>query len=108
MRGHAHQPADRFSYLSPEQRVTVDFHGETRSHQRQESTTDSEALLAPQGSGQQAQLSYNGHLLMANRPGRIVRAQRLPANGTAERDAAVLRWEQLPGSDRGTVGADTA
>lgn len=87
---------------------TVDFHGEKRSNQTHASTTDPDALLARQGSGKEAKLSYNGNLLMENRHGLIVTAELLPANGTAERDAALWMLEQIPGNDRVTVGADKA
>lgn len=36
----------------------------------------------------------------------IVNTETLQANGTAERDAALLMLEQIPGTDRVTVGAD--
>jgi transposase len=87
---------------------TVDFHGEKRSNQTHASTTDPDALLARKGSGKEAKLSYNGNLLMENRNGLIVTAELLPAHGTAERDAALLMLEQIPGNDRVTVGADKA
>ena len=51
---------------------TVDFHGETRSNQTHESTTDADALLARKGGGKEAKLSYNGNLLTENRNGLIV------------------------------------
>lgn len=87
---------------------TVDFHGEKRSNQTHESTTDPDALLARKGSGKEAKLSYNGNLLTENRNGLIVNTEVLQANGTAERDAALLMLEQVPGVDRITVGADKA
>src|SRR5512142_3499842 len=43
--------------------ATVDFHGEKRSNQTHESTTDPEAMLARKGSGKEAKLSYNGNVL---------------------------------------------
>ena len=67
---------------------TVDFHGERRSNQTHESTTDAEAKLARKGPGKEAKLSYSGHLLVENRNGLIVEAMAWEANGTAERDAA--------------------
>jgi transposase len=85
---------------------SVDFHGEKRSNQTHESTTDPEALLARKGNGKEAKLSYNGNLLTENRNGLIVNTEALQANGTAERDAALLMLEQIPGTDRVTVGAD--
>jgi transposase len=41
---------------------TVDFHGEKRSNQTHESTTDADALLAKKGTGKEAKLSYGGHV----------------------------------------------
>src|SRR5215471_4433856 len=85
---------------------TVDFHGEKRSNETHESTSDPDALLARKGNGKEAKLSYNGNVLTENRNGLIVNTETLQANGTAERDAALLMLEQIPGTDRVTVGAD--
>ncbi len=85
---------------------TVDFHGEKRSNQTHESTTDPNALLARKGAGKEAKLSYNGNLLTENRNGLIVNTEVFQANGTAERDAALVMLEQIPGTRRVTVGAD--
>jgi IS5 family transposase len=85
---------------------TVDFHGQTRSNQTHESTTDGDAKLARKGAGKEAKLSYSGNLLIENRNGLIVNAELLEANGRAERDAALLMLEQLPGDQRLTVGGD--
>jgi len=85
---------------------SVDFHGEKRSNQTHESTSDPDALLARKGNGKEAKLSYNGNVLTENRNGLIVNTETLQANGTAERDAALLMLEQIPGTDRVTVGAD--
>jgi transposase len=85
---------------------TVDFHGETRSNQTHESTTDRDAKLARKGAGKEAKLSYSGNLLIENRNGLIVNAELLEANGRAERDAALMMLEQLPGDQRLTVGGD--
>ena len=76
---------------------TVDFHGEKRSNETHESTTDPDALLARKGSGKEAKLSYNGNLLTENRNGLIVTTEVFQANGTAERDAALVMLEQIPG-----------
>jgi transposase len=48
---------------------TVNFHGEKRSNETHESTTDPEAKLARKGSNQAAKLSYAAHVLMENRNG---------------------------------------
>jgi transposase len=85
---------------------SVDFHGEKRSNQTHESTTDPDARLARKGNGKEAKLSYNGNLLTENRNGLIVNTELFQANGTAERDAALVMLEQIPGGRRVTVGAD--
>jgi transposase len=85
---------------------TVDFHGEKRSNETHESKTDPDARLARKGKGKEAKLSYNGNLLVENRHGLIVNAELLQANGRAERDAALLMLEQVPGHGRITVGGD--
>jgi transposase len=85
---------------------TVNFHGETRSNQTHASTTDADALLARKGSGKEAKLSYNANLLVENRNGLIVNTEVFQANGTAERDAALVMLEQIPGENRVTVGAE--
>ncbi len=87
---------------------TVNFHGEKRSNETHGSTTDPDALLARKGSGKEAKLSYNGNLLTENRNGFIVATEVFQAHGTAERDAALVMLEQIPGGHRVTVGADKA
>jgi IS5 family transposase len=87
---------------------TVNFHGEKRSNETHGSTTDPDALLARKGSGKEAKLSYNGNLLTENRNGFILTTEVFPATGTAERHAAMLMLEQIPGGHRVTVGADKA
>jgi len=85
---------------------TVDFHGESRSNETHVSTTDPDALLARKGTGKEAKLSYSGNLLTENRPGLIVNTEVFQANGTAERYAALVMLEQIPGGHRVTVGGD--
>jgi transposase len=87
---------------------TVDFHGEKRSNETHESATDPDALLARKGNGKEAKLSYNGNLLTENRNGFIISTEVFPATGTAERHAAMVMLEQIPGESRVTVGADKA
>lgn len=87
---------------------TVDFHGEKRSNHTHESTSDPDALLARKGNRKEAKLSYNGNLLVENRNGLIITTELFQANGTAERDAALVMLERLPGQQRVTVGADKA
>jgi transposase len=85
---------------------TVNFHGEKRSNDSHESTTDPDARLARKGNGKEAKLSYCGNLLIENGNGLIANTGLLQANGTAERDAALLMLEQIPAEQRVTVGAD--
>ncbi len=85
---------------------TVDFHGETRSNDTHISNTDPDAMLARKGKGKEAKLSYAGHVLMENRNGLVVDAMVTQATGTAERDAALLMAEAIPGDHRVTLGAD--
>src|SRR5438445_4520590 len=85
---------------------TVDFHGETRTNATHASTTDPDAKLARKGPGKEAKLSYSGHVLMENRNGIAVNGQVTPADGRAERQAAVAMVEEIPGQQRVTLGAD--
>ena len=85
---------------------TVNFHGEKRSNDTHESKTDPESQLARKGPGKEAKLSYSGHLLVENKNGLIVDAEGLQANGTAERDAALVMMEKLSGTKAVTVGGD--
>src|SRR5438552_10080146 len=86
--------------------ATVDFHGEKRSNQTHASKTDPDAKMARKGKGKEAKLSYNGNLLVENRNGLIVNTEVFEANGTAERDAALMMLEQIPGTKQVTVGGD--
>ena len=85
---------------------TVDFHGERRSNETHASNSDPDAKLARKGPGKEAKLSYSGNLLVENRNGLIVDAELLEANGRAERDAALIMLEQVPGNQRITAAGD--
>jgi transposase len=87
---------------------TVDFHGEKRSNETHESTTDADARLARKSGGHEAKLSYCGNVVIENRNGLVVDTELLQCNGTAERDAAMLMAERLDGDDRVTLAADKA
>ena len=87
----------------------VDFHGEKRSNDTHASTTDPEARLYRKGPGKEAKLCFMGHALMENRNGLVVDACLTPADGHAERVAALHMIE--PHADRPqaiTLGADKA
>jgi transposase len=85
---------------------TMNFRGEKRSNETHASKTDPHALLARKGGGKESKLSYSGNLLVENRNGLIVDAEVFQANGTAERDAALVMLEQVPGGRPVTVGGD--
>src|SRR6476660_3535514 len=87
----------------------ADFHGEKRSNDTHASTTDPEARLYRKGPGKEAKLCFMGHALMENRNGLVVDACLTPADGHAERIAALHMIE--PRADRPrpiTLGADKA
>jgi len=85
---------------------TMNFHGEKRSNDTHESTTDADARLARKSGGHEAKLAYCGNVLIENRNGLVVDTELLQCNGTAERDAAMLMAERLDGANRVTLGAD--
>jgi len=80
------------------------FRGQKRRTHR--STTDPEAKLYRKGNGQEAKLSYLGHVLIDNRHGLAVDATLTEANGRAEREAALKMARRLGGERRVTLGAD--
>ncbi len=85
----------------------ADFHGEKRSNATHASTTDADARLYRKGPGKEAKLCFIGHGLMENRSGLLVDACLTPADGHAERVAALAMIE--PHADRPnriTLGGD--
>jgi len=85
---------------------SVNFRGERRSNETHASKTDPDALLARKSQGKESRLSYSGNLLVENRNGLILNTEVFQANGTAERDAALIMLEQIPGTKLVTVGGD--
>ena len=87
---------------------TVDFHGEERTNQTHQSTTDPEARLYKKGKGRESKLSFMGHVLMDNRHGLVVSTCYTKATGTAERTAAVAMMKKIKEKrkSRLTLGAD--
>jgi hypothetical protein len=69
-------------------RERENWHGEKRSNETHESSTDSQAKLFRKSRRTGALLCYIGHLLTDNRHGLVVNAQVTQASGTAECDAA--------------------
>jgi transposase len=85
------------------------FHGESRKNDTHVSKTDPDARLYRKSRTAEARLAYLGHLLIENRHGLIVDAMATHADGTAERDAAMLmlhaQTQATPGRRR-TLGGD--
>jgi transposase len=86
---------------------TVNFHGERRTNQTHQSTTDPESRLFRKAKGHEAKLAYVGELLMEHRHGLVVDAIAVPATGTAERETAIALVAARP-PGRKTVAGDKA
>ncbi len=84
----------------------ADFHGEKRTNDTHQSTTDPDARLYKKSAGSEAKLAYLGHVLMENRQGLLVKMSVTQATGTAERDAALEMVEDKAGTKRITLGGD--
>jgi IS5 family transposase len=85
---------------------TVNFHGEKRSNDTHESTTDPDARLARKSNSHESKLAYCGNAMIENRNGLVVDTELLQCGGTAERDAALLMAERMEGAERVTVAGD--
>ena len=92
----------------PGRNAERNFHGERRTNDTHQSTTDPEARLYKKGEGQPARLCYIGHALMENRHGLAVVGEVSQATGTAEREAALRLVDARRGRRRITLGADKA
>jgi transposase len=86
------------------------FHGQKRSNDTHESTTDPDARLYKKSYGKESHLAYLGHALVENRNGLIAAAMATQADGYAEREAALLLFagKQKGRKRRITAGADKA
>ena len=92
---------------TPGRNGEANFHGERRTNDTHQSTTDPDARLYRKGAGREAKLGFIGHALMENRNGLVVDACLTQADGHAERVAALHMIE--PRADRPariTLGAD--
>ena len=85
---------------------TVDFHGEKRSNDTHQSTTDPESRLARKSGGHEAKLAFCGNVMIENRNGLVVDTELVQCSGTAEREAAVRMVNRTEGNGRITVAAD--
>jgi len=88
----------------------TNFHGDKRSNDTHESTIDPDARLYKKSYGKESHMAYLGHALVENRNGLIAAAMVTQADGSAERDAALLMLHerQKHRSRRITVGAEKA
>lgn len=84
----------------------VDFSQSQRRNDTHASTTDPEARLYRKSLGQEACLSFSGHVLMENRHGLVADVRLTSATGTAEREAALEMAAQIPTPRRVTLGGD--
>jgi hypothetical protein len=85
----------------------VNFRGERRSNATHQSATDPEARLTKKATGKEAKLCYSANALMENRNTILIDFRVEPADGYAERRAAITMLdENLPGSRRITVAGD--
>src|SRR4030043_431373 len=75
--------------LTGEKNPSVDYHGEQRTNDTHQTTTDPEARLARKGRGKEARLCFTGHVLMENRKGMGGDVTFTHRTGIAERDAAL-------------------
>jgi transposase len=88
---------------------SVDFHGQKRSNETHQSTTDPEARLARKSRATAALLCHSAHGLMENRHGLCLDIRVAAADGHAERDQAqkmLRRFRRRHGIQPQTVGGD--
>jgi transposase len=105
------KPKDQKPSEPPDDRgnPSVNFHGQRRSNKTHQSATDPEALLARKGAGKEAKLCYSANALVENRNSLLVDFLVEPADGDAERRAALVMLQaSLPGHRRLTVAGDKA
>lgn len=87
----------------------VNFHGQKRTNDTHQSTTDPEARLFRKSRNTAATLCFAGHTLMENRNGLLVDMELTQADGYCERAAAMTMLKRLPKrARRRTVAADKA
>ncbi|AWI79581.1 IS5/IS1182 family transposase [Parazoarcus communis] len=91
--------------VGPGRNPEADFKGQRRINDTHASSTDPDAQLFRKSHGAEARLAHMSHVLMENRNGLVVDVDTTPANGTAEREAA-LRMIRRQCRRGATVGAD--
>ncbi len=85
----------------------VDFKGQKLANDTHGSVTDPDARLYRKGKNKEAKLCYQGHSLMENRSGLIIKTTVTTASGSGERNAAKAMVQKLPRTTRRiTLGGD--
>jgi len=82
------------------------FHGQKRSNETHQSSTDPESKLFRKGNGKESKLYHMGHLLTENRNGLIVETEVTEAGTRQEWDAGTTMLAALGTRPGITVGAD--
>jgi transposase len=86
----------------------ADWKGQKRSNETHASTSDPDARLYRKSHHTASMLCYQGHILMENRTGLVIKAVVSHADGMGERRAALRMLDAMPGNHARTVGADKA
>ncbi|MDZ7781971.1 MAG: IS5 family transposase [Halioglobus sp.] len=84
----------------------VDFHGQKRSNETHESTTDPDSRLFRKGPGKEAKMTYMGHILTENRNGFIVETELTSSGTKQEWDAGISMLAGQSTRPGQTIGAD--
>lgn len=82
------------------------FHGQKRSNETHQSTTDPDSRMFRKSQGKEAKLSYMGHVLTENRNGLIVETAVTEAATRQEWEAGLELLGRLPRRSGRTVGGD--
>ena len=82
------------------------FHGQKRSNDTHQSTTDPDARLFRKGLGKEAKLNHMGHIVTENRSGFIVETEVTPSGMRQEWVAGIEMLKRQTRSRRQTVAAD--
>jgi transposase len=82
------------------------FHGQKRSNETHQSSTDPDARLFRKGKGKESKLCHMGHILTENRNGLIVEAEVTEAGTSQEWDAGTTMLAKQGTRPGRTVGAD--
>ncbi|CAN5813837.1 hypothetical protein BH23PSE1_BH23PSE1_18690 [soil metagenome] len=86
--------------------LRAQFRGENRSDGTHASSTDPDARLFKNATGQAARLCFMGHAPMENRSGLVVDTRHTLVMATAEREAALAMDGELSARHPITLGAD--